>query len=83
VAKKRANDHIILNSTNQIKALWNIIKNETGKGFIQNQNISLEIDSMLVTNPQYLSHHFNDHFVERVGKMFTPINDVGQVNQIS
>jgi hypothetical protein len=38
---------------------------------------------MLVTNPQYLSHYFNDHFVERVGKMFIPINDVGQVNLIS
>jgi hypothetical protein len=38
---------------------------------------------MLVTNPQYLSQFFNDHFVERVDKMFTPINDVGQVNQIS
>jgi hypothetical protein len=63
VAKQRANDCIILNSSNQTKALWNVIKNETGKGFIQNQNISLQIDSMLVTNPQYVSHYFNDHFV--------------------
>jgi hypothetical protein len=72
-----------LNCSKQTKALWNIIKNETVKGFIQNQNISLEIDSMLVTKPQYLSHYFNDHFVDRVDKMFTPTNDVGQVNQIS
>jgi hypothetical protein len=71
-----------LNSRNQTKALWNIIKNETGKGFIQNQKISLEIDSILVTNPQYLSHYFKDDFVEGVGKMVTPINDAGHVNQI-
>jgi hypothetical protein len=50
-AKTRANDRIILNSRHQTKALRNIIKNETGKGFMQNQNISLEIDSLLVTNP--------------------------------
>lgn len=78
-ARKRANDRIIVNSSNRTKALWNIIKKETGKGCISNPTIALEIGSVLVTNPQLLSYHFNDHFVEIVDRMCTHTKNIRQV----
>ncbi|PNF41670.1 hypothetical protein B7P43_G06970 [Cryptotermes secundus] len=78
-ARKRANDRIIANSSNSTKALWNIIKIETGKGCISNPTIAIEIGSVLVTNPQLLSYHFNDHFVEIVDRMCTHTKDIRQV----
>jgi hypothetical protein len=58
-AQKRENDRIILRSTNHIKALWQIIKKESGNCHKTNQNISLEMGSLLVTNAQYISYQFN------------------------
>ena len=79
-ARKRANDCTIANSSNRTKALWNIIKKETGKGCISNPTTALEIDSVLVTNPQLLSYHFNDHFIEIVDRMCTHTKDIRQVH---
>jgi uncharacterized protein YpiB (UPF0302 family) len=50
VARKRENDRIISRSKNHTKALWQIIKNESGNCQKTNQNIFLEIGSMSVTN---------------------------------
>jgi hypothetical protein len=71
--KKSANDRTILYSCNETKALWNIIRDETGNGSISHQNISLEMGTILITDPQCLSYQFNDYFVDR---MFVPPNDV-------
>jgi RNA polymerase-binding transcription factor DksA len=53
-ARKRENDRIILRSMNHTKALWQIIKKESGNCHKTNQNIPLEMGSLLVTNPQYI-----------------------------
>jgi hypothetical protein len=54
-ARKRENDKIILRSANHTKALWQIIKKESENLKKTNQNISLKLDSKIVTNPQYIS----------------------------
>jgi hypothetical protein len=75
VAQKRANDHIILKSSNQTKVSWKIINKEPEKRYMTNQNISLEIGSMSVTNPQHLSYQFNAYFVDSVDRMLNLNND--------
>jgi hypothetical protein len=56
--QKREIDRIILRSKNHTKASWQAIKRESGKGHKTNHNISLEIGSMPVCNPQYTSNQF-------------------------
>jgi hypothetical protein len=68
VARQRENDQIIQRSINNSKTLWQIIK-ESGNSFTEIENISLEIDSVLVTNPQDISHQFNEFFVNSVDKL--------------
>jgi hypothetical protein len=81
-AKKSLNVHTILYSSNQIKALWNIIRDETGKSSISHQNISLEMGPMLtsIKDPQCLSYQFNGYFVDSVDRMFAPPNDARGVH---
>jgi hypothetical protein len=69
VARQRENDRIIQRSINNSKTLWQIIKKESGNSFIEIENISLETDSVLVTNPQDISHQFNKFFVNSVDKL--------------
>jgi exonuclease III len=73
-ARKR-DDRIILRSKNHTKTLWQIIKKEIGISQKTNPNISLEIDSILVSNPQHISHQFNTFFVENVDRMINVNKD--------
>ena len=63
-----------------------IIKKESGNGFTEIENISLEIYSMLVTNPQDISHQFNEFFVNSVDRLIhlnrNCKNDHATVNDI-
>jgi hypothetical protein len=61
-AWKRENDRIISRSINHTKALWQITKKKLGNYQKINQNISLKISPMIVTNPEYISHQFNAFF---------------------
>jgi hypothetical protein len=63
-ARKRENDRIILRSKNHTKSLWQIIKKEVGNSQKADPNISSEIGSISVSNPQYISHQFNAFFIE-------------------
>jgi hypothetical protein len=74
VAQKRGSDHIILKSSNETKALWKVINKESGRGFITIQTISLEPDSMSVTNMQHLPYKFNAYFVDSVDRLLN-LND--------
>jgi hypothetical protein len=60
---QKKNDRIISRSINHTKALWKIIKKESGNYQITNQNIYLKIASMIVINPQYTTHQFHAFFV--------------------
>jgi hypothetical protein len=64
-ARKRDNDRIS-RSINHTKALDHIIKKESGNYQKINLNVSLKIGSMIVTNPQNISHQFNAFFVDDV-----------------
>jgi hypothetical protein len=41
---------------------------ESGNSFPEIEDISLELDSMLVTNPQDVSQEFNEFFVTSIDK---------------
>jgi hypothetical protein len=66
---------IILRSKNHTKTLWQVIKKEVGNNQKANPNISLEIDSISVSNPQYISHQFNSFFIENVDRMINVNKD--------
>jgi hypothetical protein len=51
------------------KTLWQIIKKETANSHNEIENISLQIDSKLVIDPQVVSQQFNEFFVNSVGKL--------------
>jgi hypothetical protein len=68
-AQKRENDRIILRSTKLTNTLWQIIKKESGNCHKINQNISLEMGSLLVTNPQIIPYQFNVFFVDNLDRM--------------
>jgi hypothetical protein len=69
VACQRENYRIIQRSNNNSKTLWQVIKKESGNSLIAQNNISLEIDSVQVTNPQDISQQFNEFFVNSVDKL--------------
>jgi hypothetical protein len=74
-ARIRENGRIISRSMNHTKASWQIINKESGNCHKTNRNISLEIGSKLVTNPQYISYQFNAFFVESVDRMINQKKD--------
>ena len=68
-AKKMYNSNLIANSNNKNKALWDLVKRETGK--INNNIESLEINhnGRNVANPSELSNIFNNYFATVAGKI--------------
>jgi hypothetical protein len=69
VARQRENDRVIKRSVNKSKTLWQTIKNETANIHNKIENISLQIDSKLVVDPQDISQQFSEFFVNSVGKL--------------
>jgi hypothetical protein len=69
VARQRENDRIIKRSANKCKTLWQTIKRETANIHNEVENISLQIDSKLVIDPQVISQQFNEFFVNSIGKL--------------
>jgi hypothetical protein len=67
VAHKRENDRFILRSTNRSKALWQIIKKESGIGQKINYN-TIDAGAMSTSNPQLIPYQFNSFFVDVVKK---------------
>ena len=53
--------------------MWQIINKETGKFNKTNQNVSLKIDSKIITNPQYISEQFNAFYINSVKNILTKI----------
>jgi hypothetical protein len=45
------------------------IKRETANSHNETENISLQIESKLVTDPQVVSQQFNEFFVNSIGKL--------------
>jgi hypothetical protein len=66
-ARKKEKHRVISWSVNHAKALWQIIKKESGNYQKTNQNVSLKVGSMIVTNPQYISHQVNAFFHSECG----------------
>jgi hypothetical protein len=60
---KRENDRFILRSTNRSKALWQIIKKESGNGHKINLN-TLEAGAMSISNPQFIPYQFNSFLLK-------------------
>jgi hypothetical protein len=67
-AHKREYDRFILRATNRSKALWQIIKRESGNGHKINPN-TFEAGTMSISNPEFIPYKFNSFFVEVAGKM--------------
>jgi hypothetical protein len=76
----RENDKTIKKSVRNSKTLWQIIKKEPGNSFPEIENISLKMDSMLVTNPQDVSQQFNELFVNSIDKIGKIVGIVGKIN---
>jgi hypothetical protein len=75
VARQRGNDRIIQRSVKNPKPLWQIIKKDSGNSSTETENISLNMDSMSVTNPQAVSQQSNEFFVNSVDKLIYPNNN--------
>jgi hypothetical protein len=69
VAHQRENGRIIKRSVNKSKTLWQIIEKETANSHNEIENVSLQIDSKLVIDPQVVSQQFIEFFVNSVGKL--------------
>ena len=63
-AKRRENDHYILQAHNKSKATWRIIHKETGKAPPQGQDITLVKNNEEVTKPGMVAETFNSYFCE-------------------
>lgn len=63
--KKSFYDHIIQNSTNKSKTIWNIINNETVNNAKNKHKFcgTLDDNSVLITSPQEASELFNKYYV--------------------
>jgi len=63
-AKRRENDHYILQAHNKSKATWRIIHKETGRASPQGQDIILVKNNEEVTNPGRVAETLNSYFCE-------------------
>ena len=63
-AKKRENDRFILQATNKPKAMWQIINKELGKSTTKRQDLSINMGSIEIYDPNVISEIFNAHFCE-------------------
>lgn len=61
-AKRRKNDDYISNSGNKTKAVWKVIRAETGMEQPLSQNISLQIENNRLSDPKEVADKFNTHF---------------------
>ncbi|KAK9753616.1 hypothetical protein QE152_g1972 [Popillia japonica] len=61
-AKIAKNSSYILTSSNRARAVWNVIKRETGSKIRANDNILLNIDGKLVRNPVEVADIFGSCF---------------------
>ncbi|XP_047120473.1 uncharacterized protein LOC124803333 [Schistocerca piceifrons] len=61
-AKRIYNDYYINNSTNKVKAMWDIIKKETGKNKRTEENIVLIHNNKKILQPTETANIFNKYF---------------------
>jgi hypothetical protein len=55
---------IILHAKNKSKAIWQVIRKETGKTSSKKQDIKIIGNSEEITNPEKLAELFNSYFCE-------------------
>jgi len=63
-AKKRENDRFLLQATNKHKAMWQVINKELGKSTTKKQDITINIGSTEIVDPEVITELFNAHFCE-------------------
>lgn len=62
-AKKIHFKNKILKSDNKVKTMWKVINEKTNKSFKkEKQNLNLEIDKKIISDPKLIANYFNDYF---------------------
>jgi hypothetical protein len=59
----------VLESNNKVKAVWKIVKNETGKYSTEEVIPSIEINYNAIQNPKLLAYTFNTYFLIIIERM--------------
>jgi hypothetical protein len=59
----------ILESKNKVKAVWKIVKKETGKYFTEEVTPSVKINGNAIQNPKLLANSFNAYFLTITERM--------------
>lgn len=73
-AKATRNDEYISRSSNKIKALWNVVKQETGMTPPPWKNTSLLINQVNVTDPTINANTFNSYFSRIADNLLSNLN---------
>lgn len=63
-AKKTRNNDYIATCKNKSKAIWNVVKNETGTNIAPIKNIQLTVNQTVYSNPLSNANLFNTYFTE-------------------
>ena len=66
--RRKESDRYVLASKNESKALWKLIKKESGKTQ-QNQNIIIKQGHNYINNPRLIAVSFNRYFIDIVEKL--------------
>jgi hypothetical protein len=59
----------ILESNNKVKAVWKIVKKETGKYSTEDVTPSIKINDNAIKNPKVLANSFNTYFLTIIERM--------------
>lgn len=65
-AKRIHCNNLIKVSANQIKAMWNTIRENTGKTKKPNENLEIKLETGIILNGKILASVFNDYFSKTI-----------------